>query len=463
MHEPEVADLTGTVSVSFSDGVGVLFSATKTRGGAFGPSSTENEALHASSGDVAFWGATNDWPQQVVAAIRKSDLLGPLIRKQIKRLMGAGVLYGTTEVNERGEEQRKVLQVLEIDQALRRTNVKVFLYEAWNDWLAQGNVFAELQTDFDGKVVGLYSQDATRCRLKRKDKMGRITQCYLSGKWSNGGAAQSEDTITLPALDPYYDPAGQIKKSKQGRFILPIRILVNDQDYYGEAPWHGLLHGPYLEYAEAILLSKLYLTKNLSLIRYQVEVGNEYWELAFPGFGKMKPEERKEKKDKVLKAFTTWVTGQEKAGRTMMTDMLIDEMPVPGKKEYRSLWKITPFKLELPEGAYIEDSAEIDAKIIRAFMDASLFGATPSKDRNSSGSGSDKRVAHTIELLDNQIDAEMILTPLDVMADVNGWHEKYGGGKLLKFWFKSLHTATADTSQGMVYEKDPNVPKPPKA
>lgn len=456
----------GNGALIFHHGTGALLNMEgKTRGGSFGPTSTEyDNPLVTSTGEVALWGTNNLRPQEVVAELEKSDLLRPLIHKWAKRLIGQGLLYGTSEVDEFGEEKRRVMQVLEIDQVLRRTNINLFLLESAIEYKTHGNAFAELQTDYDGKVVGLFNQECTRVRLSRKEKKtGQIKYAYLSGKWANGASTSSEDTITVPALDPYYDPAGQVMRSKSGRFIMPLRVLLDDADYYAKGDWHGLIDGGYLELAKAIIKTKLYLTVNLAHIKYHVEVGKEWWELTYPGFGKMKPEEQKRKRQDVIDAFTKWVTGQEKAGRTMLTDMLIDELAVPGKKEYRSLWKITAFKLDIPTGAYVEDSAEVDAKIIRAFMDMSLFGQTPSKDRNSSGSGSDKRVAHSIEVMDSQVDASILLSPLDVMADTQGWHEKYGNGKLLKFWFKSLHVATADKTAGMVYQKDPNTPTPPKA
>ncbi|HRD54742.1 MAG TPA: hypothetical protein PKY96_19060, partial [Flavobacteriales bacterium] len=180
-----------------------------------------------------------------------------------------------------------------------------------------------------------------------------------------------------------------------------------DNDYYAEGEWHGLIKGGYIKLAKAIITTKLWLTVNLSLIRYQVEVGEEFWPLAYPGWKDKKPEDKKKIKEDLRDAVTEWLTGQEKAGRVLISDMLIGDLHgAAGAKltEYRSLWKITPFKLDIPTGAYVEDSAEVDAKIIRAFMDPSLFGQTPSKDRNSSGSGSDKRVAHTHEVLDNTVD-----------------------------------------------------------
>lgn len=422
--------------------------------GRFGPTRTEKEMGVVNLGNVAAWGASNDWPQRVVEEMRSSDLLRPLARKHAKRMIGQGLVYGTTTIDERtGEEKMKVMRHLEIDRWLKRTNISMFLYGSWIDWVQQGNIFPELQMDLGGQVAGLYHQDATRCRLSLKDDYGRIPHCYIGGDWASGGTESAKGTFKLPAVDPFFDVAGQIRASKQGRFIMPIRLLVDDQDYYGEAPWHGLIHGGYLDLARAIIAAKKYLTENLSHIRYHVEIGSEFWALNNPGWDQKKPEEKKAIKAEVVKAFTKWATGMDKAGRTLVTDMLTDD--IAGKKEYRSLWKITPIKLEIPTGAYVEDSSEVDAKIIRAFMDQSLFGATPSKDRNSSGSGSDKRIAHTHELIDNQIDCELILSPLDVVAEVNGWHEKYGNGQMLKFWFRGYHSATLDRTLGAVSESDP--------
>lgn len=445
-------------TVIFHAGSGMMFNTESPRvKGSFGPTpSTKKDPTQGRNG-VALWGDNNDRPQLVVAAINESDLLRPLIRKQAKRMVGQGLVYGTTTVDQiTGEERMKCMRVKEIDQVLKRTNVMLFLYEQWVDWLTHGNAFPELQTDYDGKVVGLYSQDACRCRLSLKDEKGRINTCYIGGAWDQGGGPDGDGTFGLPALDPYYDPAGQIARSKQSRFILPIRLLVDDNDYYGDATWKGLIEGGYLDLAKAIIKCKLYLTQNLSLIRYHIEIGKEYWDLAFPGFKDKDPKEKKKIKDDVVAAFTKWATGQEKAGRTLMTEMMLDEISagaVPGKREYRSLWKITPLKLDIPTGAYVEDSAEVDAKIIRAFMDASLFGATPSKDRNSAGSGSDKRIAHTHELIDNWVDAQLLLTPLDIMAESQGWHDKYGGGQLIQFWFKNYHAATLDRTLGAVSQK----------
>lgn len=422
--------------------------------GRYGPSSTEKFDPAMGLGNIAYWGSSNLRPQEVLEWVRKSDLLRPLIHKHARRMIGQGIAYGTIAIDERtGEERRKPLRVLEIDQALRRTRASQFLYETLVDYNTHGNAFVELQTDMEGRVVGLYNQDAARVRLAKKDKNGLSTYCVISGKWAMGAGEDAIGNVKLPCLDPYFDVAGQVKRSNKGRLVLPLRILHEDNDYYADAPWHGLIDGGYLKLAEAIIKTKLWLTINLSMIRYQVEVGEEFWPLAFPGWKEMKPEEKKKHKEDLAKSMGDWLTGQEKAGRVLITDMLIGDINGNAGvqlKEYRSLWKVNAFKLDIPTGAYVEDSAEVDAKIIRAFMDQSLFGNTPSKDRNSSGSGSDKRVAHSIEVLDNAVEMELLMTPLDVMADTHDWHKRYGNGQLIRFWTKTHSPTTLDKTLGGV-------------
>lgn len=448
-----LVDIHGDASVIAHPGKGLTFftESKRLKGGSFGPTPSKKKLTGSRSTEIAYWGlADNQWPQQVIKELNSSDILRPLIRKQAKMMVGQGLVYGTTTVNETtGQERMNVMRHLEIEQWLRRTNINLFLYEELMDWHTHGNIFPEFQMAYDGTVAGLFAQDAARCRLGVKDDLGRITKCHISGNWDRGTGIKAEDTITLPCLDPYYDVAEQIRKSKAARMIMPVRLLLDDNDYYGQAPWHGLIESGWLEVAKAIPKLKRYLMENMMFIRYHIEISSEYWPLAFPDWKELSPEKKKKKKDDVVEAFTKWATGMEKAGRTLMTEMLTDELAAPnGKRDMRSLWKINPIKLEIPTGAYIEDSQEADFHIVRAFMDPSLFGIAPGKDRNSAGSGSDKRMAHTHHAVDNHADAQLLLSPLDVVADVNGWHEKYGNGQLIKFWFKSYHAATLDRAFG---------------
>ena len=430
-------------TVLYSPGIRATFFTAARR--SFGPSPSLKKDTTTGTGDVALWGAQNNYPQVVTEWLNKSDVLRPLLRRMANKLIGQGLVYGTTEVDARGEQQFRVLDVPAIDAALEDTNHLLYLQESANDWFAHGNVFSELQMNGRGEVVGLFCQDANRCRLSRKDTQGRITRCYIDGEWPNRRDIRKE-TIDLPALDPYYRVADQVREASSGRLILPLRLLIDDLDYYGIAPWHGLITSGWLDVAEYIPKLKKSLMENLITIRYHIEISEDYWPHAYPGFIDKPADEKTKIKKDAIDAFSKWAAGVEASGRTLLTPMVADQIA----KDYRSMWKVNQLKLEIPTGAYIEDSQEADFHIVRAFMDPTLFGIAPGKDRNSAGSGSDKRMANTHHVLDGFSDAHMLLTPFRLMADVNGWHQRFGQGKRIKFWFKSYHAATLDRTQGAI-------------
>ncbi|HRD54743.1 MAG TPA: hypothetical protein PKY96_19065, partial [Flavobacteriales bacterium] len=184
-------DIAGDGTFMISQEAGVLFNMEAKVRGKYGPSSTEKHDPALGTGEIAYWGADNLWPQEVIEEVRNSDVLRPLIHMRAKLMIGQGIVYGTTEIDPvTGEEKMKVMRVLEIDRMLKRTNAVLFLFESLVDYIMHGNTFPELQTDLDGKVVGLFSQDAARCRLTRKNKKnGRIEHCVISGKWATTAAA----------------------------------------------------------------------------------------------------------------------------------------------------------------------------------------------------------------------------------------------------------------------------------
>lgn len=448
----EVIDLVeGPDGVYIHTGIGALFNTDARPRGRVGPTPSEKDDGTLTTGKVAFWGENNDHPQEIVEVIRKSDILLPLIVQSAKMLMGQGSMYGTTEYDDAtGEEIMKPMAVPEIDDTLEDFNSDLYLYESGIDWFSSGNAFQEIHMTHGGTVAGLYCNDFTRCRLGRKNSNGQITQAYVDGDWA--GRFQPRDkTITIPALDPYYRIPQQIRASNAARFMLPIRILAHDRDYYGRAQWHGLMDSGVLEFSTEVLKWRRFYLKNSMTLPYQIKVDRIYWSNKYKGFYEMPPKKQKELKKKELDAFTEWATGVERAGRSIMTEMQTD----PISKFQWSLWEIIQFKIETSAGQYIPDGQDSDFRTARAFMDPTLFGIAPGKDRNSAGSGSDKRIAHTHHVLDSHSDANLLLTGHRVMTEVNDWHKKYGKGKRIKWRFRGYHAATQDRVLGAIAAKPP--------
>ena len=90
----------------------------------------------------------------------------------------------------------------------------------------------------------------------------------------------------------------------------------------------------------------------------------------------------------------------------------------------------------MKDGMYLEDSGEATAHIYTALgIDATLVN-TPTKGGMGAGSGSDKREAFNIYMALRKSDQDLILEPLNLIRDFNGWDPN------TVFWFKNYYVAT---------------------
>ncbi|MBL8000411.1 MAG: hypothetical protein JNL05_00500 [Flavobacteriales bacterium] len=405
---------------------------------------------------LAFWGEyDNQFPQKVIADIETSDIIETVIDWKARTLVGEGVMYGNLVEGPGGSQVLKPMQNLEIERWLRRTNFDLFAYEASLDFYRYANANAELQRNLGGEAVGIFSQDQSWLRYGQNDlKTGLIDKAYLCAEWSTVTDLKNKGkVIPLEALDPYYDVVGQLKESRQYRHIIPLRLQTAGRKYYALAPWNGLRASGWLELAVAIPKMKLRLIKNMMAIRYWIEIADSYWPKKFgeQAWKDATDEKRKKWINEEVAAFEQLMAGEEEAGvpKALMTRMT--EQKHSG--ELTSLWKVNPLKLELAQGAYVEDSQETDYHIVRGLgVDPALVGISPSKGGQSPGSGSADRVKRTNYLLGARPHGTRLLSVMDAVSELNGWNTKYNNGMPLTWTFRSLHVATLDRTQQVAAE-----------
>jgi hypothetical protein len=287
------------------------------------------------------------------------------------------------------------------------------------------------------RVVGLGCQDASHVRLSTMTDKGEILKAYV-GDWSAIG--RGSQAFELTALDPYYRVPQQMLELRKLRYILPVRLLGNGQFYYGLSPWNSLRASGWLDVAMRVVELKKHLLEHLQHIRYHIEFSELYWPTKFKNWDKMTPDERLGTMKTEVQAFDTWTKGKGQGG-TYMSMMLESQLT----KEQRSLVKINEMKMNLPEGAYLQDAQEAEFIICRDMgLNPALHGISPSKSGSSAGSGSVDRVARTNHILDAKSDADMVLKPLAYISRINGWDKKYGKGQRLTWWFQNYYAATLD-------------------
>lgn len=395
------------------------------------------------AGKVAPWGAANDKPQKIVRDLRRTPVAASVLERKTNMLISGGLRYGTVEVDDRtGLEILRPKRIPAVEDFIRNSNVNLFLRESTRDWYTYHNVFPEFRMGrgYD-RITGIGVQDACHVRLGVQDDKGEITRAYV-GDWANGDEASA---FEMPALDPYRNVAEQLLRNKHARSILPVRVLGWDKFYYGEAPWHGLMLNGSFDIAARINELKLLLLQKISALKYFIEIDERYWPYVIAGFKDMKDEDKLTAMQEHVDSIEEWL-GRDGLGGAFMATML----SIGTEKGQSSLVKITPYKLDLPDGVYTEDSQEIHFIICRDMgLKPSLHGISPSKSGSSPGSGSEDRVARTNHILDSKPDQDLILSPLEVVRDVNGWDPE------LRFWFANYHVATLDRANGAI-DQNPN-------
>jgi hypothetical protein len=375
---------------------------------------------------IALWGDANDFPQQVIEDVRKDPELGALLKKDADLMTAGGLCWGIPEYLEDGTEYLKPLTGAENDvikDFIEKSRINTrYLPEGGYDlvWFAMGFVEFVLTRD-KSKIIQLAIQAAENCRLSKQDDSGKISTCYINANWPN---AQPKDklTITMPVLDPYYDPAGMLRelasKNKDLNYIYPISIASPGCTYYQRAAWDGIRQSGWLEVSQAIPKHKKALLEKQLNIKYHVEISDQYWSSKYQNWNSMTIDQREQKVDETMKTFSDILSGVENAGNSLVTAMKTNlEM---GKEI--SLWKISPIDSSIKNGQFLEEGK--DASLYKAAavgLHPALIGTVP--NNGLGGAGSNIRESYNLNNIRNRSAQDILLEPLTVVRDYNGWNK----------------------------------------
>lgn len=388
----------------------------------------------------AYWGEDNLFPQNVISDANKSTIISPVLEWKAKALYSGGLVYGTVETDvDSGEEVLTPIQDDDIEAWLKMSGINKQLIRMATDYYWFYNVFPQLILSKDKSIVAAMHVESAafhRWQKKTEETNWQIKKCYLNGDWERKG--NLENCIELPVLDLLYDGVGKLKSRKDGDiFVYPLSYPTPGRIYYSLAAWNSIRDSGWFDVAKSIPLFKKNLMKNQVSIKYHVEVADWYWGWKYPGFDNKPPKERKEIVEKELEKFNDIMTGEDNVGKTLMTTTRTD---VHGGKGMPGI-TINAVDDKLKDGVYIEDSQEASSHHYSALgVDPTLVGVSPGK-KMGAGSGSDKRVAFNIYLNSCKTDQDLILEPLNFIAEYNGWTMDHPN---LKFWFRNYYISTLD-------------------
>lgn len=400
----------------------VIFAKGSTTGPVLDKISKPASAIQQTEGsdEIAFWGDDNLFPYTVLEECSKNTIVGSTLDIKARALYSGGLLYGKLEYKENGEEIfMPDMKNKEINDWLKRTNIKRYLMEAASDFYWFYNVFPELILSNDrSKITGIFVQEATFCRWGLQDKSGIVKKMYLNANWNNGGT--TADAKKINVIDPYYDPVTALKERTDGfNYIYPISFPTPGKTYYQLAHWNSLRTSGWLDVANLIPEFKKSLMKNQITVKYHIKVADWWWSWKFPQWSALSKEEKIKLQETELQIFNDFLTGSKNAGKSIMTSFKSD--PISGK-EYAG-WEILAVDDKIKDGIYVEDSQEASSHLLYALsVDPSIVGNGPGKAMGA-GSGSDKRVAFNMYISMIRAHQDILLEPLDFIRDFNGWDE----------------------------------------
>jgi hypothetical protein len=367
------------------------------------------------------WGTNDDHPQTVIKEIKKSTIVGPKLDLLARFLYAGGVVYGKVTIDDKGNEKFKRAFNPDINKWLRKSGFNRYLIEASKDLVWFYHIFPEIILDDSKKAIGIATQAAENCRFSWANaKTGRSDK-ILVNKNRALGSPSDKDTKEIPAVDPYYGAVEQILAEKRGKnYIYPISYPVPGCEYYQIPEWNSVRESGWLAFASKIPEYKEKLMTNQISIKYLIRVADWYWEWKYPGFLKMKVQDRDKKVGETLDEINSKLSGTDATGKSI----IITDRVLEGKSEVMKGIVIEAVDdNKLKDGKYIEDGKMANEHIIFALnLDHQLAGSPPGGGLGA-GSGSDIRVALNKHMAFIKPFQDLLLEPMYLISELNGWKD----------------------------------------
>lgn len=388
-----------------------------------------------------WWGDSNDFPQQVIADVRKNPEIGTLLNKQANLLYSSGLSWGIPELV---NGQKKLNQLPPEEESviknwLKKSNINRYLIETSKDLYWFYNAFPEIILQGDGKkIIQICAVATEECRYgPQNPKNGLIDNCFINAQWPFGSPIDPL-TKTLPVLDSYYDPASQLKENLRGlNYIYPLSVANPGNKFYQLADWNAIRESGWLDVSQEIPKFKKALLKNQMHLKYHIQISQMYWEKKFPGWLTMKDKEKSDKMREELDAIQATLVGAVNAGKSIRS--VIHHEPNTGKEF--ELMKITPIDDKIQDGKYLEDGKDASLYTMSAIgLHPALVGTMP--NNGLGGAGSNIREAYNLHMFTIKAMQDLVLEPLNnLLIEFNGWNPD------MEFCFNNQLMTTLDAGK----------------
>ncbi len=383
------------------------------------------------------WGDSNNKPKEIFDKCSVNTIIPATLAWKANTVAMGGVRPGYLQWNDLTKEDDFIpFTNTEIKSFMRLNDLQIYCEEALRDMYWWNMAYADFGLNADRtKINNLLVQEAYECRSGVQNPITGLRDfIYISARWPLRDMTHINKQAVI---DPYYDVHGQVQNGRDFRYIYPLAFSIPGRKHYQDAPWHSIIFSKWIDIAEKIPILKSKMMDNQMHIKYVVHIPRSWWQEKYKDWDS-KPDLKEDRQKDVLAKFNSVLTGINNTGKTLM----LTYNDTNAAKDYAK-WEINELTQKLSTNDYLEDSAEASLHILFALdVDPTLKGNSPGKQMGA-GSGSDKRVAFNIFILNNKPYQDKVTKPLDFISEYNGWVGPTGEPIIWRF--NSYLLATEDT------------------
>jgi hypothetical protein len=400
------------------------------------------------------WGDDNDAPVQMMEDIKNTPVLSGGIHTKTRMAIGKGIApylkvggdIKTGEENLEAITDSEITDWCEINKSYEYCYKSIYNYGAYG-WGAT-QFMLNMKRDYINRIK---APDIATCRLEKKNpKNGVIENLYMCSNWMGKLTFNSEWIRKVPVLEEDYELADLQHRRSGYEFAMLHRLLTDGFQYYPAALWQSA--NLWVKISRSIPLIKEAIHKNQMSVKYVVLIHDKYWPRNYKNWGKLIDAEREKIVSDKHQQINNWLTGQQNAGKTIVSSKYIDEMT----KETVAEIEVIVLDDKWKDGKMLPDNAAADKQICFAMLfNPAICGANLLGDGASggAGSGSDIRESFLVMLMLMETERQMNNNVFNLVKRFNKWTRLESPGKQLVFRYDTSILTTLDTGGSLQNKK----------
>lgn len=400
------------------------------------------------------WGKNNKFPTEIRESIAKVPMAGTAIYKLIAMMYGNGIAYYRNDDLKEGTNPKRAY-IPEVEDFLKRNKIKTkWLVPQCGDYRYYMNCFSEFILNVrKDEIVGMYHKIAEFSRLsKQNEKTLHVDELIYSSEFAKYGMPTEAERAHIP-LYRWYDEEGFLKKLKGYKFAYHSKFETPGAQFYAKAFWNGLFKkNGWMEASSAVPEIVNAMMRNQIILKYQILIPESYFEIRYQDWSTYNDAQKEERRAELVKSINDNLSGTENAYASITTFFKQDISGNPiGKVE------IVAIDDKMKNDNWVPSSEKADAQIVQT------LGLHPSQvglgDRSGmgAGSGSDQREGFNTGITLNTIDQEVVLEPLNFVAEFNARKNK--NWDVTFFIDHTHHTTTNNQESGLVPSENSITPE----